>query len=138
LPIELPAGRRLVNVLVRTVADGADGGGRLGSGLWSAWRVDAAGVKLDIPILHREWRLMLPPELEIAWVGDSVRVVGDIDHRDWVVRLLAIRGRGRGGPFQASGNRLDDSTQSSGPSEFDSSTLALPEEVLKLSIKGRW
>ena len=124
LPIELPAGRPLVSLLVRTVADGADGGGRLGSGLWSAWRVDAAGVKLDIPVLHREWRLMLPPELEIARVGDSVRVVGDIDHRDWVARLLAIRGRGRGGPFQASGNRLDDSTQSSGPSEFDASALA--------------
>ena len=128
LPIELPAGRPLVSLLVRTVADGSHGGGRLGSGLWSAWRVDAAEVKLDIPVLHREWRLLLPPELEIARVGDSVRVVGDIDHRDWVARLWAVRGRGRGGPFQmsgqVSGNRADDSTQSSGHSEVDSSTLA--------------
>ena len=136
LPIELPAGRPLVSLLVRTVADGADGGGRLGSGLWSAWRVDAAGVKLDIPVLHREWRLLLPPELEIARVGDSVCVVGDIDHRDWVARLLAVRGRGRGGPFQVSGNRLDDSTQSSGPGEVDSSALA-PTGGLRAGFRQR-
>ena len=124
VPIELPAGRSLVNLLVQTVTDGQPDGLRFGGGLWSAWRVDAAGVKIDIPVLHREWQLMLPPELEIARVGVSVRLLGDIGDRDWVARLLAVRGRRPGWPFQSSGDRPDGSRQASGPREDDSSATA--------------
>jgi hypothetical protein len=93
VPIELPAGRPLVTLLVRTITDGESVGSRLGGGRWSAWRVDAAAAKLDIPVLRREWRLLLPPELEIALVGGSNRIVGDAGGRDWVARLFAVRGK---------------------------------------------
>jgi hypothetical protein len=92
VPIELPAGRARVNVLVQTVAggrvDGIPGGG------WSlAWRVDPAGVTLDIPVLERQWRLLMPPELEVALVGGSARLVGGAaENGDWARRLWAIRG----------------------------------------------
>jgi hypothetical protein len=91
VPIEMPAGRPLVTLLVRTITDGESVGSRLGGGRWSAWRVDAAAVKLDIPVLRREWRLLVPPELEIALVGGSNRIVGDAGSRDWVARLFAVR-----------------------------------------------
>ena len=93
ISIELPAGRPLVTLLVRTVTEGESGDGRLGGGLWSAWRVDAAAAKLDIPVLQREWRLLLPPELEIALVGNADRIVGGAGSRDWVARLFAVRGK---------------------------------------------
>lgn len=88
VPITLPAGRPLVTLLVRTVVDHDSVTGRLGNGLWSAWRVAPPGVKLDIPVLQREWRMFVPPELEIAWVGGSSRCLEGEDRRDWVARLL--------------------------------------------------
>ena len=91
VPIELPAGRPLVTLLVRTITDGTSVGSRFGSGRWSAWRVEASAAKLDIPVLQQEWRLLLPPELEIALVGGSNRIVGDAGSRDWVARLFAVR-----------------------------------------------
>jgi hypothetical protein len=93
VPIELPAGRPLVTLLVRTIADGAGVGSRLGGGRWSAWRVDDGAAKLDIPVLQREWQLLVPPELEIASVGASNRIVGEAERRDWVARLFAVRGK---------------------------------------------
>jgi hypothetical protein len=93
VPIELPAGRPLVTLLVRTIADGAGVGSRLGGGRWSAWQVDAAAAKLDIPVLQREWQLLVPPELEIASVGSSNRIVGEAGRRDWAARLFAVRGK---------------------------------------------
>jgi hypothetical protein len=95
VPIELPAGRPLVTLMVRTIADDAGVGSRLGGGRWSAWRVDAAAAKLDIPVLQREWQLLVPPELEIASVGASNRIVGEAGRRDWVARLFAVRGKYR-------------------------------------------
>ncbi|MFM8804870.1 MAG: hypothetical protein ACKOK8_13330, partial [Planctomycetia bacterium] len=92
VPIELPAGRAQVNLLVRTVAGGrADG---IPGGGWSlAWRVAPAGATLDIPVLDREWRLLLPPELEIALVGGAARIVGAAaESGNWARRLWAVRG----------------------------------------------
>ena len=90
VPIELPVGRALVTLLVRTVADGEAVAGRIEGRPWPAWRVDPEGPKLDIPVLQREWRLLLPPELEIAVVGGSVRIGGEAGgSRDWAARLLA-------------------------------------------------
>ena len=91
VPIELPAGRPLVTLLVRTITDDTSVGSRFGGGRWSAWHVDAAAAKLDIPVLQQEWRLLVPPELEIALVGGSNRIVGDAGSRDWLVRLFAVR-----------------------------------------------
>ena len=89
VPIEMPAGRALVTLLVRTVADGGLANGRPVGGPWSAWRVEPPGAMLDIPVLQREWRLLLPAELEIALVGGSTRIVGDAaGSRDWAARLL--------------------------------------------------
>jgi hypothetical protein len=93
VPIELPAGRPLVTLMVRTIADDAGVGSRLGGGRWSAWRVDGAAAKLDIPVLQREWQLLVPPELEIALVGASNRIVGEAGRRDWAARLFAVRGK---------------------------------------------
>ena len=93
VPIELPAGRPLVTLLVRTIADGTGVGSRLGGGRWSAWRVDDGAAKLDIPVLQREWELLVPPELEIASVGASNRIVGEAGRRDWAARLFAVRGK---------------------------------------------
>ena len=93
VPIELPAGRPLVTLLVRTIADGTGVGSRLGGGRWSAWRVDDGAAKLDIPVLQREWQLLVPPELEIASVGASNRIVGEAGRRDWAARLFAVRGK---------------------------------------------
>ena len=93
VPIELPAGRPRMTLVVRTCTTVDSVGGRLGGGLWSAWRVDASAAALDIPVLQREWRLLLPPELEIALVGAGDRMVGDSGGRDWAARLFAARGR---------------------------------------------
>lgn len=90
--IELPAGRPRMSVVVRASTDDANAGARLGAGLWSAWRVDAAAATLDIPVLQREWRLFLPPGLDVALIGAADRVVGNVPSRDWVARLFAVRG----------------------------------------------
>lgn len=95
VPIELPAGRSLVTLLVRTVTEGGRTNPQVGSGAWSAWRVDPTGVTLDIPVLQREWRLLLPPDLEIALVGGASRIAGNpADSRDWATRLFAFHGNG--------------------------------------------
>ncbi len=88
VPIVLPAGRSRVTLLVRTIVDSENVPGRLGSGLWSSWRVAPPGVKLDIPVLQREWQLFLPSGLEIAWVSGSSRLVDGAGRRDWLARLL--------------------------------------------------
>lgn len=88
VPIVLPAGRSLVTLMVQTVVDGERAPGRLGSGPWSAWRIAPPGVKLDAPVLQREWRLLLPPELEIASIGGSARNPLGTGRHDWVTRLL--------------------------------------------------
>jgi len=111
VPIELPVGRALVTLIVRTVADGETVAGRIEGRPWPAWRVDPEGPKLDIPVLQREWRLLLPPELEIMTVGGSARIGGEAGgSRDWAARLLAaalrppMQARQPDSPASASGS----------------------------------
>jgi hypothetical protein len=106
--IELPAGRRFVSVLVRSVAEPpANGGleGRLGEfvrgvggGAWgrgpACWSVEPAAIGIDVPVLQREWRLALPPGIEVALVHAGSRMVGDPGATSgWADRLFAARVR---------------------------------------------
>ena len=117
VPITLPAGRPLVTLLVRTVVDRDSVTGRLGNGLWSAWRVAPPGVKLDIPVLQREWRLFVPPELEIAWVGGSSHCLEGEERRDWIARLLGavFRPLVAGGAARTASSTSGQWTQSQNP-----------------------
>ncbi|MFM7109124.1 MAG: hypothetical protein ACKOZU_11120, partial [Planctomycetaceae bacterium] len=56
--IPLPQGRRRVEVVVRTLAAGGAGG--------PAWRVDPEACSLDLPVLDRDVRLLVPPGLVVA------------------------------------------------------------------------
>ena len=82
--IALPVGRRFVQVLVRSIA--AQPAGRL------LWEIDSFGGAIDVPVLEREWRVSLPPELEIAIRSASHRPVARVAH-DWTVRLLGANVR---------------------------------------------
>lgn len=78
--IPLPPGQRRVEVVVRTLAAGAPGRG--------AWRVEPAGCGLDVPVLDRDVRLLLPPDLAVATAGaapDDVRP-------SWTARLFGTEG----------------------------------------------
>lgn len=67
IPVELPAGRPSFTLVVRSSAETA---------AWGAWRVEPAGVAIDLPVLDRVCRVALPPELEIVWVSPAWRRVG--------------------------------------------------------------
>ena len=101
--VDLPAGRRLVTLLVRTVAERNLPAEWLAADFTPAWRIDPGSATIDAPVLQREWRLLLPPDLEIAWVGAAVRMVGSSAEasRDWAARLLAATVR----PFTPSQRR---------------------------------
>jgi len=89
MPVELPLERRLVRLLVRTVADPPRGAA---SRTPLAWTIDPAPVHLaDVAVLRREWLLMLPPGLEMLEAHAAVRLApggGDAGPRDWAARLL--------------------------------------------------
>jgi len=81
VPIDLPAGRSSLRLVVRTVAvQDADRA-------W--WRVEPGGVAVDLPVLDRLYRLHLPPGLEIAAVSAAWRDVG-VDDRGVLERLFGI------------------------------------------------
>ncbi|MEI6239715.1 MAG: hypothetical protein WCR51_04960 [Planctomycetia bacterium] len=67
IPVELPAGRPSFALVVRSSAETA---------AWGAWRVEPAGVAIDLPVLDRICRVALPPELEIGAVSAAWRGVG--------------------------------------------------------------
>jgi hypothetical protein len=105
LRLELPAGRQFVTIVVRAVADPpADRGllpGLLDSltgGHPAFWTVEPAAIGIDVPVLQREWRLFLPPGIDIATVGGGWRVVGDRRaSRAWSTRLLGADVRAMSG-----------------------------------------
>lgn len=67
IPVELPAGRPSFALTVRSSAETAGRGG---------WRVEPAGVAIDLPVLDRICRVALPPDLDVLWVSAAWRAVG--------------------------------------------------------------
>lgn len=81
IPIELPAGRTLFTLAVQSSAETTARG---------AWRVEPAGVAIDLPVLDRLCRVALPPDLEVLWVSAAWRSVGR--QGGGVVERLAMLG----------------------------------------------
>lgn len=79
VPIELPAGRPLFRLVVRTVADPAP------PAAW--WSIEPAGVAIDLPVLDRLCRVAVPPELEVASFAPAWRALGH-DGRGLVGRFF--------------------------------------------------
>jgi hypothetical protein len=67
IPVDLPAGKPSLTLVVRSVAETA---------AWGAWRVDPGGLAIDLPVLDRLWRVAIPPDLELAPVSSAWRGVG--------------------------------------------------------------
>jgi len=82
IPLELPAGRPSFTLTVRSSAETAARG---------AWRVEPAGVAIDLPVLDRICRVALPPDLEVLWVSSAWRGVGS-EGSGVMERLAALRG----------------------------------------------
>lgn len=74
--IPLPPGDRRVEIVVRTLAAVRPGRG--------AWRVDPLACALDVPVLDRDVRLLLPPGLTVATPGADAEVAGRMS---WLHRL---------------------------------------------------
>lgn len=80
--VELPVGRRFVEVVVRSLGSGDS---RLG-----IWRIDPQAATLDVPVLQRGSRMLLAPDVSIARVAGAYRVVDDdaAGGGGWAERLL--------------------------------------------------
>lgn len=82
--VPLPSAPRRVEIVVRTLADGGPHGG--------AWRVAPAGCALDVPVLTRDVRMLVPPNLVVA-VGEHE---GAGPRPSWTARLFGGAGRDPG------------------------------------------
>ena len=80
--IELPLGRRSLTLTVRAVAQHAANQG------W--WRVDIQGGSLDVPVLQRDVRVLLGPDVEIGQQSQSHRIVDEYatSTNSWLFRLF--------------------------------------------------
>ncbi|MFM8496684.1 MAG: hypothetical protein ACKOEM_14380, partial [Planctomycetia bacterium] len=72
VPVDLPAGKPSFTLVLRSVAETSG---------WGAWRIDPAGVAIDLPVLDRLCRVAVPPDLEIAAVSSAWRSVGRVPAR---------------------------------------------------------
>jgi hypothetical protein len=63
--VPLPASRRRLRLVVRTLVEGDTGLG--------CWRVDPVGCAIDVPVLDQRLLLLLPPDLEVATVLGAFR-----------------------------------------------------------------
>lgn len=97
--IDLPVGRRRLRAIVRSVADAAPGIG--------IWRVDPSPGVLDLPVLERSWRVLMPPPLDVA-VPMASRGAG-FESPDWIERLLGARLLRPGFERSGSGPRVGES-----------------------------
>lgn len=81
LTIELPTGRRRLQLIVRSLSDAAP--------QYGAWPVDPSPSVLDLPVLERTCRVLVPPPLAVAMPA-AARGVG-AESPDWIDRLLGAR-----------------------------------------------
>lgn len=88
LKVVLPAGRTRLALVVRSVTDRGGSPWWLAAAAWAGWLVEPPSVAVDVPVLDREWLMMLPPELELARVGGPLRLVEDREDPGWTSRLL--------------------------------------------------
>ncbi|RLS77363.1 MAG: hypothetical protein DWI03_06565 [Planctomycetota bacterium] len=94
--LTLPPGLRRTRVAVRGTTDANSRPG--------AWRVAESGCAVDVPVLERQTRVMLPPELELVLpTGLSQASTGD-----WAQRLFNAvpRVHDRAGPVTRTGERM--------------------------------
>ncbi len=85
--IELPPGRRSLQLTLRAmVRKPAEQG-------W--WPVEIQGGSLDVPVLQRDVRVLLAPDVEIAWRSPTHRMIADAAARpgSWLERLLGASWR---------------------------------------------
>lgn len=82
LAIDLPAGRREVEVVVRATAQ------RSASRGW--WTVDLHHCGIDVPVLDRDLQVLLAPDVEMAWRPLTYRVIRDAaaPSGEWLRRLF--------------------------------------------------
>ena len=78
--VALPAARRRVKLLVRTLTARPTA--------FAAWSVDPIGCAVDMPVLDRELRVLLPPDLEIAALAPAFRRL-EAESAGWSQRLFA-------------------------------------------------
>lgn len=82
--IELPSGRRSLDLVVRALAAPRP------RRAW--WTVEVEGGTIDVPVLHREARVVLAPDIEIARGSPTHRMVAATPRPDdWPGRLFGVR-----------------------------------------------
>jgi len=81
LRVPLPTGTARFTLQIRALAEHVP---RLG-----CWWIETSSCTLDLPVLDRRLRLLLPPELEAVTVGGRHREVA-APARDWRERLFAL------------------------------------------------
>jgi len=77
--IPLPPASRRIELLVRTRAASDPASG--------FWRVDPLGCGIDVPVLDRDIRLLVPPGLDVAASAGAYREVGRLES-GWLRRLI--------------------------------------------------
>ncbi|MCX7401990.1 MAG: hypothetical protein NTY87_02555 [Planctomycetia bacterium] len=83
--IALPTGRRFVKLIVSSLVQQHSR-----TGIWGSdgpWGIDSVGAVLDVPTLDRQWRVLLPPDLDILMESSVHRAV-DQERHDWTMRLF--------------------------------------------------
>lgn len=108
--VELPVGQRFVEIVVQSLATHDSGLG--------LWRIDPHAVALDVPVLQRESRLLLAPDVAIARVAGAYRVVDDreIASVGWAERLFGASLRPAGGASVVAEPTNDDPRSGLSPS----------------------
>jgi hypothetical protein len=83
--VPLRPGRGRATILVRGLAER--------DATFGFWRLDPTAVGIDVPVLARTARLMLPPDLDVAWPAVDPAADGD-----WLERLFDASVRLRSPP----------------------------------------
>ncbi len=91
--IELPAGRRMIQLEIRALATARP----LIPGWASVWNVDPVAGVIDLPVLERRWQVGVPPGLRIAHVPALHHRLQPLQ-MSWAERLLGSTTRATASP----------------------------------------